>query len=140
MACCSPKKQAANRRNAQKSTGPRTPAGKARSKRNALKHGLTVSALDALAAQEVRDLAALLRAEDIPGEALELAQAACDLRRIRQLRHLVLSTSQDVEKARAAVISLKRLERYERRAQARMSAALAAACLRNFGIRSLGRT
>jgi hypothetical protein len=31
----------ANRRNAQKSTGPRTAAGKLRSKRNATKHGLT---------------------------------------------------------------------------------------------------
>src|SRR4051794_15045422 len=30
----------ANRRNAQKSTGPRTPAGKAKCSRNALKHGL----------------------------------------------------------------------------------------------------
>jgi hypothetical protein len=32
---------AANRLNAQRSTGPRTEAGKANSRRNALKHGLT---------------------------------------------------------------------------------------------------
>lgn len=36
----SPKQIAANRRNAQKSTGPKTPSGKAISKMNALKHGL----------------------------------------------------------------------------------------------------
>lgn len=36
----SERKRAANRRNAQKSTGPRTAAGKARSRWNAMKHGL----------------------------------------------------------------------------------------------------
>lgn len=36
----SPKKLEANRRNALKSTGPRTPAGKARSSRNGARHGL----------------------------------------------------------------------------------------------------
>jgi hypothetical protein len=41
----SPKKRAANRRNAQRSTGPRTEEGKRRSRRNALKHGILASAL-----------------------------------------------------------------------------------------------
>jgi len=37
----SPKKLAANRANAQRSTGPKTPEGKEKSKLNAVKHGLT---------------------------------------------------------------------------------------------------
>lgn len=36
----SPAQVAANRRNAQKSTGPKTPEGRAVSKMNALKHGI----------------------------------------------------------------------------------------------------
>ncbi len=39
--CAADRKTAANQANAQKSTGPRTPEGKAASSRNALKHGLT---------------------------------------------------------------------------------------------------
>ena len=42
---CSPAQLAANRANAQKSTGPKTPEGKAQSRANALKHGLCASAL-----------------------------------------------------------------------------------------------
>lgn len=41
----SSKKLEANRRNAQRSTGPRTEAGKDRSRRNAFKHGILASAL-----------------------------------------------------------------------------------------------
>lgn len=36
----SPKQVAANRENANRSTGPKSPAGKSRSRRNSLKHGL----------------------------------------------------------------------------------------------------
>ena len=41
----SPRKLEANRRNAKRSTGPRTEAGKSQSRRNAHKHGILASAL-----------------------------------------------------------------------------------------------
>jgi len=41
---CSPKMRAANRRNALKSTGPKTPQGKARSSQNAISHRLSARA------------------------------------------------------------------------------------------------
>lgn len=48
MSEISPAKLEANRRNAQMSTGPTSAAGKARSSRNALKHGLTAAACTVL--------------------------------------------------------------------------------------------
>ena len=125
----SSEKQAANRRNAKRSTGPRTARGKARSKRNALKHGLAVSALDAFAAREVRDLAARFAAEGCVAEALPLAEASYDLRRMRAIRDalvLEVMTRCSPEGRRTSITSLGRLERYERRARSRLIASLRA--------------
>jgi hypothetical protein len=49
------KRTAANRRNAQLSTGPRTEAGKSRSRQNALKHGILASALLITAGEGAED-------------------------------------------------------------------------------------
>jgi hypothetical protein len=49
----SPRQLAANRANARKSTGPKSPEGKARSSRNAIRHGLTTTTF-------------LVRNEDVP--------------------------------------------------------------------------
>jgi hypothetical protein len=55
------KQIAANRRNAKASTGPKTLGGRSRSRRNALKHGLTASQI-ALSDERPADLEAHLRA------------------------------------------------------------------------------
>src|SRR5690242_14265660 len=55
----SPKRIAANRRNAQKSTGPRTAAGKIKSCMNALKHGLDAQAVVLAGEDEAAFLARL---------------------------------------------------------------------------------
>jgi hypothetical protein len=54
------KQRAANRRNAQLSTGPKTPEGKAAVRRNALKHGLTAENA-VITAEEVQDFDQLRR-------------------------------------------------------------------------------
>ena len=90
------KQIAANRRNAQRSTGPTTPQGKARSSRNAFKHGLT--AQDFLVGGEepadYAQFAAALRAEHDRQSTTEdllldqLISAAWRLQRVRYLEHL----------------------------------------------------
>jgi hypothetical protein len=73
----------ANRRNARKSTGPKTAAGKAASSRNALTHGLTA----AIADEEVRAYYEIIR-ETVPLEG-EGSDAAC-----AELRALDLATAE----------------------------------------------
>jgi hypothetical protein len=82
---------AANRRNARKSTGPRSGAGRKRASRNAYRHGLTLSITSSAAV--AKQLDKLLRkiagnSEDPISleRARALAQAELDLARVRQAK------------------------------------------------------
>src|SRR6267378_5095398 len=81
----------ANRENAQRSTGPRTPEGKSKSSKNALKHGLTAVelVLPTESQEEFDEHAAELRDEHDPSTPTEhllvdqLITASWRLRRAR---------------------------------------------------------
>src|SRR5829696_9027927 len=77
----------------------------------------------------VRDLAARFAAEGFVAEALPLAEASCDLRRIREIRDALVwavMTPSSPEDRRTSITNLGRLERYERRARSRVIASLRA--------------
>ena len=123
----------ANRANAQLSTGPVTPDGKARVSRNALKHGLTSQRL-VVRPDEEEEFAALrdsLAAEIEPETALEavafdeLLHAAWNLRRFRRLEaEASQGTLEDLKNPDTSAL-LDRLGRYQARAQRAYSRALA---------------
>jgi len=86
---------AANRRNARKSTGPRSGAGRKRASRNAYRHGLTLSItstatyakhLDKL----VREIAGDSKDAIVLERAREIAQAELDLARVRRAKVAVI--------------------------------------------------
>jgi hypothetical protein len=85
----------ANRANARHSTGPKTPAGKTATSRNALRHGLAVPvATDPNLADEVERLAHMIAGEGANSFRLErarrVAEAQIDLLRVRRARSLLL--------------------------------------------------
>ncbi len=86
----SARKVAANRANARRSTGPKTARGRARSARNAVRHGLSVPVL---ADPDLRGEAmALVRQIGGPVDlALAVAQATLEVRRVRARRHELVS-------------------------------------------------
>lgn len=108
----------ANRKNARRSTGPRTDAGKARASRNARRHGLSRSeleddeSLDGLAATIMMSLAD----QPYAPVARDIAHSLLRLSYIRQIRLEILAALLE----RPGSKQLKRLgglERFERSAR-----------------------
>ncbi len=136
----SAKKIEANRRNALRSTGPRTAAGKARSRKNALRHGLAAVLKDHTVVPEaVAKLASVIAADssDPLAEAhgITFAEAEMAVRRARAAQAEVLAELLEAETAQSkpqvlvefiatAMQTVGRLHRYERRALSRRRRAM----------------
>jgi hypothetical protein len=128
----SERKIAANRRNAKKSTGPRTEAGRAASRQNARRHGLATGiGSDPAFRDDIEMLAKLLAGgrENIGEFAREAAEAHLDLVRIRKIRAGLYARMRffgdaSTEDLMEAAEQFARLERYERRAFSRRKHAM----------------
>src|SRR5215216_3247322 len=132
---------AANRRNAQKITGPKTPAGKERASRNAYRHGLrSLIAVTGARGAEVEQLARLIAGDSkqptILAWARTAAEGALDIERVRRARAALIEQVNDrlagaaedpagtEDAVRRRLAQLSCLIRYERRAASRRDKAL----------------
>jgi Mg-chelatase subunit ChlI len=115
----------ANRKNAKKSRGPKSVAGKMRSSRNALRHGLARTLTSQVSAPDSLEslISAYLGDSATAGAAVEIARAKTDLIRVRGVRISMLA---DLLKSPqgATVKKLRGLDRYERAALAKQKRAL----------------
>jgi hypothetical protein len=114
------KQIAANRANAQKSTGPKTAAGKLKSSLNAYRHGLSCSLrLDPVTLAQADAIARALTGEDGNEEKLRLAAAFAaaqlELQRIRSTRADLMAkvdlNQPDIRELQR-LVALDRYERY----------------------------
>jgi hypothetical protein len=135
----------ANRRNAGKSTGPRSAAGKKRASRNAFSHGMSTPMLGAEVAQAVEALASRIlddhgKANDhhALASARQIAEAEFELARVQRIKVALIERAaidplppmpeeeaqRTAEAVRRALPELVRLTRYERRAAGRRERAI----------------
>ena len=110
---------AANRANALRSTGPRTPAGRSKSSRNAYRHGLSLGlAPDSSMVDKADDIARALIAEGVEAGNFESAQALVQaqlrLLKIRALRKDLAKTINLASGDFSLLGRLLALDRYER--------------------------
>ena len=98
---------AANRRNARKSIGPRSGAGRKRASRNSYRHGLTLNIASTAAYAKQLDKLARKIAGDTKDaitleRAREIAQAELDLARVRRAKVALIERARAFGEARSA--------------------------------------
>ena len=118
------RQMAANLRNAQRSTGPRTAAGKSTSSRNALRHGLSLpqemnAATEADIHQLTQKVVSYCENNYQLRCATEAATALLDLIRIRKVRTEMLVAMNLAKATPDELQRLLALHRYESRARTR---------------------
>lgn len=126
----------ANIANARSSTGPRTPAGKAHSSKNALKHGLSAAVrpvFDERLTEWGRRIASSLNDDRIEIVRLAAAVAAAQLGVLdaRYARILLRDRTHSLAShlprdPKCSILKELRIDRYERRAMSRRKRAIAA--------------
>jgi hypothetical protein len=124
------KQIAANRKNAQRSTGPRTEVGKSISSRNAFRHGLSLPQDAVVAAQaDIDKLVQQIVIDDTHNykllDAIETASALLDLFRVRKARSQMLATMDLSATSAEQLRRLLAIDRYESRARTRRRRAAA---------------
>jgi hypothetical protein len=121
------RQQTANCKNARASTGPRTAAGQARTKRNARRHGLAArNRLTGTLANEVQALAHRIAGSNPSSAVLtaagRIAEAQIDLVQVRAARQQLIAPSLSDEETFVwsdVAKQLRALDRYEQRALSR---------------------